>query len=61
MWSRKTEPPLKEMQCRGMNMQDIRNELNMKTIGWKIEKRVWGRMGHIFSMGDERITMINHS
>ena len=56
LWSRKTEPPLREMQRRGMNMQDIRNEVNMKTIGWKIEKRVWARMGHIFRMGDERIT-----
>ena len=56
LWSNKTEPPLREMQRRGMNMQDIRNELDMKTVGWKIEKRVWGRMGHIFRMGDGRLT-----
>ena len=56
LWSRKTEPPLREMQRRGVNMQDIRNELNIKTIGWKIEKRVWGRMGHVFRMGEERVT-----
>ena len=56
LWSRKTEPPLREMQRKGMNMQDIRNELNMKTIAWKIEKRAWLRMGHILRMGEERIT-----
>ena len=58
LWSRKTEPPLMEMQRRHMNMQDIRNEMDMKTIGWKIEKRVWGRMGHVFRMGEERITKV---
>ena len=56
LWSRKTEPPLREMQRRHMNMQDIRNEMDMKTIGEKIEKRVWARMGHIFRMGEDRIT-----
>ena len=30
----------------------------MKTVGWKIEKRAWGRMGHIFRMGDERLTKV---
>ena len=56
LWSRKTEPPLREMQRKGMNMQDVRNELEIKTIAWKIEKRVWMRMGHVFRMGEERLT-----
>ena len=40
IWSSKNEPPLREMQRKGVNMQDIRNEVKIKTVRWKVEKRV---------------------
>ena len=58
IWSNKREPPLREMQRRGRNMQDIRNELNIKTVRWKIEKRVWERMGHVLRMDNTRMTKV---
>ena len=55
VWSKKIKPPLIQMQEEGVNMQDIRNELNIKTIRWKIEKRVYERIGHVFRMDDDRL------
>ena len=54
IWSSKTKPPLIEMQEKGVNMQDIRNELDVKTIRWKVEKRVYERIGHVMRMDDDR-------
>ena len=56
IWSRKNQPPLMEMQQRGVNMQDIRNELEVKSIRVKIEKRVLERIGHVIRMDDDRLT-----
>ena len=41
------------MQEDGYNMQDIRNELNVKSVRWKIEKRVLERIGHVFRMAEQ--------
>ena len=38
-----------------MNMQDVRNELDVKTIRSKIEKSHFVRIGHIARMSDERL------
>ena len=54
IWSRKTMPPLIQMQQEQVNMQDVRNQLGVKTIRWKIEKRVYERIGHIMRMDDSR-------
>ena len=54
VWSRKTKPPLIQMQEDGVNMNDIRSELGIKTVRNKIEKRTLERIGHIFRMDDER-------
>ena len=54
IWSRKTKPPLIQMQEEHKNMQDIRNDLNIKTVRWKVEKRVLERIGHIMRMDDNR-------
>ena len=35
-------------------MQDIRNELKIKSIRYKVEKRVYERIGHVFWMKDDR-------
>ena len=55
IWSNKTKPPLIQMQEVGKNMQDIRTELGIKSIRWKIEKRCLERLGHIMRMEDDRI------
>ena len=46
------------MEESGKNMQDVRNELKIKSIRWKIEKRVLQRIGHILRMDDRRMTKI---
>ena len=45
-----------EMQQKGVNMQDLRNELGVTTIRTKIEKRVMERIGHVIRMEDTRMT-----
>ena len=40
------------------NMQDIRNSMHLKTLRWKIEKRMLERMGHVFRMEDGRQTKV---
>jgi hypothetical protein len=46
IWSRQNKPPLIQMQEEHKNMQDVRNELNVKSVRWKVEKRVLERLGH---------------
>ena len=36
------------------NMQDVRNSLKVKSVRWKVEKRVLERIGHILRMDDTR-------
>ena len=50
LWSKKIKPPLIQMQEEGYNMQDTRNELGVKRVKWKVEKRVMERIGHVFRM-----------
>ena len=54
IWSRGTGPPLIQMQQEGKNMYDVRNDLGVKSLRWKIEKRILCRIGHIFRMNDDR-------
>ena len=42
------------MQEKNVNMQDIRNEIGVKSIRWKVEKRAYERIGHIMRMSDDR-------
>ena len=56
VWSNHHEPPLMQMQRERMNIQDVRNRLGVRSIRWKIEKRVLERMGHVMRMDDGRIT-----
>lgn len=55
-WSNRNGQPLRQMQERGVNMQDVRERLGVKSVGWKIEKRVLERIGHVLRMGNERLT-----
>ena len=56
IWSKKNSQPLRQMQAAHKNMQDLRNELGVKSIRVKIEKRVLERIGHVMRMDDTRIT-----
>ena len=53
-WSNKKEPPLITMEKTHTNMQDIRNQLNIKTLQCKIEKRSLQRIGHVLRMDSSR-------
>ena len=46
---------LLEMQEKHVNMQDVRNQLGVKSVKWKVEKRVLERVGHVFRLGDDRM------
>ena len=54
IWSRKNKQPLRQMQEENKNMQDVRNELGVKTIRYKVEKRCLERIGHVMRMSDDR-------
>ena len=56
LWSRKTKPPLFQMQEEGKNMFDVRKELGVLTMRWKLKKRVLERIGHVMRMDDSRMT-----
>ena len=54
IWSRKNKPPLIQMQQEHKNMQNVRNELGVKSVRLKLEKRVLERIGHVMRMEDDR-------
>ena len=56
VWSDRNGQPLRQMSARGVNMQDVRKMLGVKSVEWKIEKRVLERIGHVMRMGNERLT-----
>ena len=55
VWSRGNRPPLIQMQEEGVNMEDVRRALGVRSIRWKIEKRCLERIGHIMRMDDGRM------
>ena len=54
VWSNRREQPLRRMQELGVNMWDLRSKLGVKSVRWKIEKRVYERIGHVMRMDDDR-------
>ncbi len=56
VWSRRTGLPLMQMEREGKNMADVRRELGVRSVRWKIEKRVLERIGHVMRMSGERMT-----
>ena len=56
--SRKTMPPLIQMQKEGKNMADVSKELGVRSMKWKIEKRILERIEHVMRMGYERMTKV---
>ena len=55
VWSRRSRPPLMQMQDEGKKMEDVRRELGVRSVRWKIEKRVLERIGHVVRMEDGRL------
>ena len=58
VWSNRNGEPLRQMQASGVNMKDVRACLGVKSVRWKIEKRVLERIGHVVRMGNDRMTKI---
>jgi len=58
IWSNKKGPPLIEMQLKEVNMQDVRNQLQVKSVRWKVEKRALERIGHVLRMDDGNNTKV---
>ena len=56
VWSRKTEPPLIQMQEEHKSMFDVRRELGVASVRWKVEKRILERIGHVMRMDDSQMT-----
>ena len=54
VWINKKEPPLITMERTHTEMQDICNQLNIKTLQWNIEKRILQRIGHVLRMDSAR-------
>ena len=55
VWSSRREQPLRRMQELHVNMWDVRSMLGVKSVRWKVEKRVYERIGHVMRMSDERM------
>ena len=55
VWGNGKMPPLRQMQAEHKNMADVRRELGVKSIRWKVEKRVYERIGHVMRMEDGRV------
>ena len=56
VWSNRNGEPLRQMEARGVNMYDVRACLGVKSVRYKIEKRVLERIGHVVRMEDDRLT-----
>ena len=55
VWSDRNGEPLRQMEARGVNMQDVRSCLGVKSVRWKVEKRVLERIRHVIRMGNDRL------
>ena len=56
VWSDRNGEPLRQMEAKGVNMQDVRYRLGVKSVRWKIEKRMLERIGHVVRMENDRLT-----
>lgn len=56
VWSDRNGEPLRQMSERGVNMYDVRRMLGVKSVEWKIERRVLERIGHVMRMKNDRVT-----
>ena len=55
VWSDGNGEPLRQMAERHVNMTDVRQRLGIKSVEWKIERRVLERIGHVMRMEKDRL------
>ena len=58
VWSNGNGEPLTQMQARGENMNNVTARLVLKSVQWKIEKRVLERIGHMMRIEDDSLTKV---
>ena len=56
VWSDRNGQPLRHMSERRVNIVDVRERLGVKSVAWKVDKRVLERIGHVLRMGNKRLT-----
>jgi len=56
VWSIRNGEPLQQMRARGMNRQDVRACLGVKSVRWKIKDTVLERIGHAVRMENDNLT-----
>ena len=56
VWSDRNGEPLRQMAERHVNMTDVRQSFGIKSVEWKIERRVLERIGHEMWMENDRLT-----
>ena len=62
VWSRKTKPPTRKMEKEHKNMADVRAELGVRSVRWKVEKSLGKTRTYnsiiicIMRMDDSRMT-----
>ena len=56
VWSDRNGEPLRQMAERHVNMTDVRQRLGIKSVEWKIERRVQERIGHVMRIENDRLT-----
>ena len=56
VWSDRNGDPMRQMETRGANMQNVRSYRGVKSVRWKIEKRVLEKIGLVVRMGNEMLT-----
>ena len=56
VWSDRNGETLRQMEERGVNVQDVRSCLRVMSVRLKIQKRVLETIGHVVRMGNERLT-----
>ena len=55
VWNDRNGEPLRQMAERHENMTDVRQRLGIKSVEWKIERRVLERIGHVLRMENDRL------
>lgn len=54
VWNDRGGQPLRRMEAMHVNMTDVRARLGVKSVAWKVEKRVLERIGHVMRMDNDR-------
>lgn len=56
LWTDRNGELLRQMHISEVNMGDVRKMIGVKSIEWKIKRRMLERIEHVMHMGNERLT-----